>query len=173
MCTAFMPNSRYDNSIIKLIRNVYCPNTMCLDLFCVHKEHFQSLDTSDCQCFQCESMCQVGNILFQEQTDSFFLNFSQEMLMFEDTKKSIQFIVENMCCSTRPYEKCAHLSTNKNSNFYDCKICEACSHMLNNLKDQKRTITLFDGDGTHCFAKCTSCDYEKGNQFPLLKIYIQ
>ena len=40
------------------------------------------------------------------------------------------------------------------TSFYDCKKCKACCHVLNiPFKDQKPTIMLFGGDGTHCFAK--------------------
>ena len=35
--------------------------------------------------------------------------------------------------------------------------------------DQKPTIILFGGDGTHCFARKTSHDYEKEKQFPFLE----
>ena len=36
-----------------------------------------------------------------------------------------------MYCPTCPNEKCVHLSTNKNSNFYDYKNFKSCSHVLN------------------------------------------
>ena len=46
--------------------------------------------------------------------------------------------------------------------FYDCKKCKACCNVLNiPFKDQKPTIMLFGGDGTHCFARKTNRDYEK------------
>ena len=47
--------------------------------------------------------------------------------------------------------KCVYISTNKTTSFYDCKKCKACCHVLNfPFKDQKPTIMLFGGDGTHC-----------------------
>ena len=50
--------------------------------------------------------------------------------------------------------------------FYDCKKCKACCHVLNiPFKDQKPTIVLFGGDGTHCFARKTSRDYERPSTF--------
>ena len=40
MCRALTPNSRYDNSIIELIGNVCCPNTMYSDILCVLNKIF-------------------------------------------------------------------------------------------------------------------------------------
>ena len=48
-------------------------------------------------------------------------------------------------------EKYVYISTNKTTSFYDCKKCKACCHVLKiPFKDQKPTIMLFGGDGTHC-----------------------
>ena len=66
MCSAFTPDSRYDNSIIVSIGNVFCPNTKCSGKNCVHKKSFQCLDRSDYQSPQCESLYQVRNVPFQE-----------------------------------------------------------------------------------------------------------
>ena len=57
---------------------------------------------------------------------------------------------------------CFFLSTIKRTSFYDCEKCKACCHVLNiPFRDEKPTIRLFGGDGTHCFARKTSRDYEK------------
>ena len=54
-----------------------------------------------------------------------------------------------------------------------CKKCKACCHVLNiPLKDQKQTIMLFGGNGTHCFAIKTSRDYENEKPFPFLKNFL-
>ena len=54
-------------------------------------------------------------------------------------------------CPTCRNEKCVYISTKKATSFYDCKNCNACCHVLNILfEDQKPTIMLFGGDGTHC-----------------------
>ena len=75
-----------------------------------------------------------------------------------------------MFCPTCRNEKCVYISTNKTTSFYDCKKCKACCNVLNiPFKDQKPTIFLFGGDGTHCFARKTSRDYEKGKPSPFLK----
>ena len=61
----------------------------------------------------------------------------------------------------------------KNDYFDDCKKCRAYCHVLNiPFKDQKPTIMLFGGDGTHCFAKKTSRDYEKEKPSPFLKKFL-
>ena len=39
------------------------------------------------------------------------------------------------------------------------------------FKDQKPTIMLFGGDGTHCFARKTSRDYERPS--PFLKKFLR
>ena len=67
-------------------------------------------------------------------------------------------------------QKCVYNSTNEMTSFYDCKKCKACCHVFNiPFKDQKPTIMLFGGGGTHCFARKTSRDYEKEQPSPLLK----
>ena len=56
------------------------------------------------------------------------------------------------------------------TSFYDCKKCKSCSHVLNvSFKEQKLTIMLLGGDGTHCLARKTSRDYEKEKPSPFLK----
>ena len=71
-------------------------------------------------------------------------------------------LLEMCICPTCRNEKCVYFSTQKASKFYVCKKCKACSHVLNTpFKDQKPTIKLFGGDGTHCIARKTSRDYER------------
>ena len=98
MCSAFTPGSGYDNSTIILIVHVYCPNTKCLGKFCLQKKTFQSLGRSDYQCPQCVSVCQVRNIPFEEQTNSFFLSFGQGAYIFEESPKSIQDVIGDVYC---------------------------------------------------------------------------
>ena len=69
-------------------------------------------------------------------------------------------------------EKCVYISTKKTTSFYVCKKCKACCNVLNiPFKDQKPTVLLFGGDGTHCFAKKTSRDYEKSS--PIFKKFLR
>ena len=71
-------------------------------------------------------------------------------------------------------EKCVYLSTNKTTSLYDCEKCKACCNVLNiPFKDEKPTILLFGGDGTHCFARKTSGDYEKEKPSPILKKFLR
>ena len=100
---------------------------------------------------------------------------------FQSTKyRKKELCVENkvretiggVYCPTCRNEKCAYLSTNKITSFYDCKKCKACCNVLNNsFKDQKPTIMLFGGDATHCFARKTSRDYERPS--PFLKKFLR
>ena len=76
--------------------------------------------------------------------------------------KKVRESIGDVFCPTSRNENCVYISTNKTTSFYDCKKCKACSNVLNiPFKDQKPTIMLFGGDGTHCFARKTSRDYEK------------
>ena len=78
--------------------------------------------------------------------------------------------IGDVYCPRCRNEKCVYISTNKTTSFYDCKKCKACCHVLNiPFMDQKPTIMLFGGDGTHCFAKKISRDYEKEKPSPFLK----
>ena len=74
--------------------------------------------------------------------------------------------IGDVYCPTCRNEKCVNFSTNETTSVHDCKKCKTCCHVLNNpFKDQKPTILLFGGDGTHCFAKKSSRDYERLSRF--------
>ena len=85
MCS--VTNCAYDNSTIILIGDVSCPNTNCSGKLCQHKKTFQSLGRSDYQCPQCGSVCQVRNIPFEEQVNSFFLSLGPWVYIFEERPK--------------------------------------------------------------------------------------
>ena len=79
-----------------------------------------------------------------------------------------------MCIVQHVELKSVYISTNKTTNFYGCKKCKACCNFLNlPFKDQKPTILLFGGDGTHRLAGKTSRDYEKGEPYPILKKFLR
>ena len=98
MCSAFTPDCGYDNSTIILIGDVHCPNTKCSGRLCLHKKTFQSLGRSDYQCPQCSSVCQVRNIPFEDQRNSFFLSLGQGVYIFEENPKSIQDVIGDVYC---------------------------------------------------------------------------
>ena len=82
----------------------------------------------------------------------------------------VQEIIGDVYCPTCRNEKCVYISTNKTTIFYDYKKCKACFHVSNiPFKDQKLTIMLFGGDGTHCFARKTGRDYEKEKPSPFFR----
>ena len=120
----------YDNSTIVLIGEVFCPNTKCLGKFCLHKKTFQSLCRSDYQCPQCASVCQVRNIPFQEQTNSFFSSLGQGVYIFEENPKSIQDVIGGVYC---PGEYCLNREKRKSiggdvktpRSIYGCDNCVA------------------------------------------------
>ena len=81
--------------------------------------------------------------------------------------------IGDVYCPTCRKEKCVYISTNETTSFYDCKKCKACCNLLKiPFKDQKPTIMLSGGDGTHCFARKTSRDYEKRKPSQFLKIFL-
>ena len=98
MCSAFTPDSRYDISTISLFGDLYCRNTKCSAKLCMHKNTFQSLGRNDYQCPQCGSVCQVGNIPFEKQINSFFLSLGQGVYTFEERPKSIRDVIGDVYC---------------------------------------------------------------------------
>ena len=78
--------------------DVYCSKSKCLGKFCLHKRTFQSLGRSDYLCRQSAFVCEVRNIPFVDQTNSFFLSFVQRVYVFEENPKSIQDVIEDVCC---------------------------------------------------------------------------
>ena len=87
----------FENSNIILIGDVYCPNAKCVGKSCLHKKTFESLGRSDYQCPQCGSVCQVRNIPFEEQINSFFLSLGAAVYIFEERPKSVQEVLLEMC----------------------------------------------------------------------------
>ena len=98
MCSAFTPDCWYDNSKIIFNGGVYCSNTKCLGKLCLHKKTFQSLGRSDYQCPRCGSVCQVRKILFEDQTNSFFMSLGQRVYIFEESSKSVQGVIGDVYC---------------------------------------------------------------------------
>ena len=98
----------------------------------------------------------------------FLLNASFQSTKYRKKElcDKVRETIGDVYCPTCRNEKCVYLSSNKTTSFYDCKKYKACCHVLNiPFKDQKPTIMLFGGDGTHCFARKTSSDYEKPSPF--------
>ena len=116
MYSAFTPDCAYDNSAIIIIGDVYCPNTKCLGKLCLHKKNFQSLGRSDSQCPQCASVCQVRNIPFERQTNSFFLSFGAGVYIFEESAKTIQDVIGDVYC---PGEYCLNREKCKSIGGYE------------------------------------------------------
>ena len=86
----------------------------------------------------------------------------------------VQEFIGYVYCPTCRNEKCVYVSTNEMTSFYDCKECKAYCFVFNiRFKDQKRTITLFGGDGTHYFARKTSRDYKIEKPSPFLKKFLR
>ena len=112
MCGAFTPDCGYNNRTTILIEDVYCPNTKCLGKLCLHKKTFQSFGRSDYQCPQCRSVCQVRNVPFEDQTNSFCLSLGQGVFNFEESPKSVQDAIGDVYCPGKycsNKEKCESL----------------------------------------------------------------
>ena len=98
MRSAFTPDCGYDNSTVILIGNVYCLNTNFSGKLCPHEKTFQPLGRSNYQWPRCGYVCLVCNIPFEDQTNPFFLSFGQGVYIFEESPKSIQDVVGDVCC---------------------------------------------------------------------------
>ena len=135
------------------------PQCVWVEFACTKRLSYLS-KKNDYQCLQCEFMIQVRNISFEIETNFFFLKSDQGIYNFEETQKSFQDVIEDVCCPTYPNAKCVYLSTNKNSSFYDCTKCKACFHVFEiPFCEQNPTLILLGGNGTHYFARKTSRDY--------------
>ena len=98
-------------------------------------------------------------------------NYRQKELCVDN---KVRQTIGDVYCPTCRNEKCVYLSTNKTTSFYDCKKCKACCNILNiPVKDQKPTIMLFGGDGTHCFSRKTSRDSKKEKPSPFLNKFLR
>ena len=107
---------------------MYCPNTKCLGELCVRKETFQYLGRSDYQRPQCGSVCQVPNIPFEDQTNSFFLSLGQGVYIFEESPKSVQVVIGDVYCPGKycsNREKCESIGgyVTTPRSIYGCEKC--------------------------------------------------
>ena len=128
MCSAFTPDCGYDNSTLIVIRDVYRPNTKSSGRLYLHKKTFQSLGRSDYQCPQCGSVCQVRNIPFEDQTNSFFLSLGQGVYIFEENPELVQDVIGDVFCPGKfcfNREKCESLGgyVTTPRSIYDCGKC--------------------------------------------------
>ena len=127
MCSAFTPDCGYDNSTIILIGDVYFPNTKCSGGPCLPKKTFQSLGRSEYQCPQCASVCQVRNIPFEDQRNSFFLSLGQEIYIFEERPTSVQDAIGDVYCPGKycfNREKCESIGGYVTTPFMVVEIVE-------------------------------------------------
>ena len=130
MCSAFTPDCVYEKSTVILSGDVYCPNTKCLGKLCLHKKTFQSLGRSVYHCQQWASVCQVRNIPFEDQKNSFFLSLGQGIYISEESPKSVQDVIGDVYCPGKycsNREKCesigGHVTTPRSN--YGCGNCGA------------------------------------------------
>ena len=127
----------------------------CLGKICQHKKTSQSLGRSDYQCPQCTSVCQVRNIPFEDQINSFFLSLGPGVYIFEESPKSIQDVIGDVFCPGKYClirEKCKSIGgyVTIPRSIYGCDnwslvVCSQSSfHVTRAGKDDKnRQNTLF------------------------------
>ena len=101
-----------------------------LGKLCVLKKTFQSLGSSDYQCPQCGSVCQVRNIPFEDQTNSFVLSFAAGVYISEESAKTIQDGIGDVYCPGKysfNSEKCESLGgfVTTPRSTYGCGKCGA------------------------------------------------
>ena len=95
MLSTFTSDCRYEFIIFKLIGNINCPNEICSGKLCVNKKTFQPLTRCDNQCPLYTSSCQVRNIPFEEQTNSFLLKCNQGFIFLKGHKNQFKMLLEN------------------------------------------------------------------------------
>ena len=130
MFSIFIPDCVFYNSTIIVIGDVYFPNTRCSGKLCLHKKTFQSLGRSDYQCPKCTSVCQVRNIPFEDQKNSFSMLLGQGVYIFEESPKSIQGVIGDVYCPGKycfNTEKCESLDGYVTilRSIYGCGKCGA------------------------------------------------
>ena len=96
----------------------------------MHKKTFQSLGRSEYHCPQCASVCQVRNTPFEDQTNSFFLSFSQGVYTVEEGPKSILDAIGDVycpgnCCFNREIGESLDGHETSPRTIYDCGKCGA------------------------------------------------
>ena len=140
----FTPDCRCDKGNIKLIGKVFCPNTMCSGILCLHKKTLQSLGRGDYQCLQGESMCLVRKIPFKEQTTSYFFWSLAHWFMFLNKRENqFKMLLEmSFALECIVHEKSALMF------IHGKRMMKTVTKIL--FRDQKLTIFLFGGDGTYC-----------------------
>ena len=154
MCSAFTPDFRYNNSLIKFIGKctvrIQCVriNFACTKLLCNLLKRLKEATINvlnACPLVKCA--------IFHLKSNQFRFSWSfLKGFIFLTRHYSLMgiFIVPhaqtNNVCAFQPA---------KHSWFYDCKMCKACcSHVLNkHFKDQKPTIKLFSVDSTKLFCR--------------------
>ena len=75
-------------------------------------------------------MCQVRNILFEDQTYSFFLSLGQGVYIFEERPKSVQEVIGDVYCPAKSClnrEKCKSIGgyVTTPRSIYGCDNCGA------------------------------------------------
>ena len=185
-------------SIQDVIGDVFCPGDYCLNREkCKSIGGFVTTPRSIYGCDKCGAWLFVHKVPFTlhehvktTKTDrtSFFYakKMSHDKQLFNKVPfQSTKYRKKELCVDkiktfgdvyypTCRNEKCVYLSTNNTISCYDCKKCRACCHFLNfPFRDQNTTIMLFGGDGTLCFARKTSRDYEKEKPSPFLKEFLR
>ena len=164
-------------SIQEVIGDVYFPGEFCLNKEkCESIGGYVSTQRSIHGCGKCGAWLFVHKVPFKLQehvkttkTDKTRFSLLKKMLPnkqlllnapFQSTKfrkkelcvdNKVRKIIGDVYCPICRNEKCVYNSTNNTTSIYDWKKCNACSNVLNSpFKDQKPTIMLFGGDGTHC-----------------------
>ena len=188
-------------SVQDVLGDVYCPGKFCSNREkCESLGGYVTIPRSIYSCGMCGARLFVHKVPFMLQehvkttkTDKTRFFFAKKNLVpnkqlllnvrFHCTKyrrkelsvdNKLREAIVDVCCPKCRNEKCAYISTNKKTSFYDCKKFKACCNVLNiPFEDQKPTIMLFGGDGTHCFARKTNRDYEKEKPSPFLMKFLR
>ena len=120
---------------------------------------FQSLGRSDYECLQCASVCQLRNIPFEDQINSFFLSVGPGVYIFEEKPKLIQDVIGDVFCLGEyclNREKCKSIGGYVTTSrfIYGCDNCGAWLFVHKvHFKLQEHVKTTKTDKTRFCFAK--------------------
>ena len=170
MCSTFIPDCRYDISIIKRIGNLLTVRTKCVvGSFACTRRLFNISAEAIINVLEARPTVTWAIHPFKNKQNLFSRSVTKGFTFLEK-QKSMQDVIGDVFYPGRycSRQKCVYVMEKKDESCYENLQSKDCSHVLNiPFMDQKLTIILFSCDGTNCFAKQTSRDYEneKRSQF--------
>ena len=130
MCSTFTPDSGYDSALLFLLETCFVQIQSVLVNFVCTKRLFNLLAEAIINVRNVGLFCQVRNIPFEDQTNSFFLSFGAGVYIFEKSAKTIQDVIRDVYCPGKyclNREKCESIGgyVTTPRSIYGCGKCGA------------------------------------------------